>query len=156
MPFPTYPYGYQPQYYPQPDQLAQLRQQQMQQPVMQGPQMMQQPQPMPPQNNGINWVSSKQEADDYPISPGFAVALWDKTSPADKPVIYLRQTDGTGRPITITYDLVQRHDNAAPPAPAPQIDPSNIVTWDKLDEYLAERLKRPAKGPKQKEDTDNG
>ncbi len=34
---------------------------------------------------------------------------------------------------------------------------SNVVTWDKLDEYLAERLKRPAKAPKQqKEETENG
>ena len=65
MAYPNYPYpGYQPvpNYYPGPvpDQLAQLRQQQMMQPapnlVPQPPQTIQQAQP----GNGINWVASKQ------------------------------------------------------------------------------------------------
>lgn len=100
--YPQYP-GYQPgPYYPQPvpDQLAQLRQQQMQQ--MQ-PQMIQQPvqpavQPSAQQNGGINWVGSKLEADNWPIAPGCAVALWD----SNNPVIYLRQADSTGISISKT------------------------------------------------------
>ena len=82
-----YPYpNYQPgAFYPPavPDQLAQLRQQQMQQIQ---PQMMQQPVQPVPQNGGINWVGSKLEADNWPIAPGCAVALWD----SNNPVIYLR------------------------------------------------------------------
>lgn len=153
MAFPNYPYGYQPGYYgqPVPDQLAQLRQNQMQQSMIQGPQMPLQAQSLPspsaPQNSGINWVGSKMEADGWPIAPGCAVALWD----SNNPVIYLRQADSTGKPSTKVYDLVERTDSHAP-QPAPQFDMSNVVTWDKLDEYLAERLKRPAKATKPKED----
>lgn len=154
--------GYQPApYYPQPvpDQLAQLRQNQMQQPMMQGPQMGQQGQPMQPANpmagsaqNGMIWVNGgKAEADSYLVAPNSAVALWD----ANNPVVYLRKADSTGKPSTVVYDLVERTDT--PPAQAvPQIDWDKIVTWDKLDEYLTDRLKRPSKPAKPKEDTDNG
>ena len=166
MAYQPYTYGgYQPApYYPQPvpDQLAQLRQNQMQQPIMQGPQIGQQGQPMQPQQlpanpmagsaqNGMIWVSGRQEADGYLIAPNSAVALWD----ANNPVVYLRKADSTGKPSTVVYDLVERTDN--PPAqPAPQIDLSRYVTIDQLEEILAERLKRPSKTVKTKEDTDNG
>lgn len=167
MAYQTYPYpGYQPASYypgPVPDQLAQLRMQQQNQQMMQGQQMPQPVQPQPiqtnmgplnptgvPQNSGIIWVSGKGEADGYPVVPNSAVALWD----ANNPVIYLRKADSTGKPSTVVYDLVERTDN--PPAQAaPQIDLNKYVTWDKLDEYIAERLKRPAKTAKTKEDTDN-
>lgn len=163
MAYQPYPYqGYQPApYYPQPvpDQLAQLRQNQIQQSMMQGPQVgqpsMQPAQPANPMagsaQNGMIWVSGRQEADGYLIAPNSAVALWD----ANNPVVYLRKADSTGKPSTVVYDLVERTDN--PPAQAaPQIDWDKVVTWDKLDEYLAERLKKPAKPSKPKEDTDNG
>ena len=95
MAYNPYPYGgYQPapNYYPSPvpDQLAQLRQNQMLP-------SMQPPQPMPanpsgaPQNSGIIWVSGKQEADGYLVAPNSALALWDQNNPA----IYLRSADGT-------------------------------------------------------------
>ncbi len=173
MAFPTYPYpGYTPAYYPQPvpDQLAQLRQNQMQQQMMQAQAMPQQVQPQPmqpqmtpgvPQNNGIIWVSSKQEADSYLIAPGSAVALWD----SNNPVIYLRQADSTGKPSTKVYDLVERIENRPAQQQASQIDLtqfitkdnlSQFITRDELEDILAERLKRPSKATKQKEDTDNG
>lgn len=143
--YPQYP-GYQPgPYYPQPvpDQLAQLRQQQMQ------PQMIQ---PSAQQNGGINWVGSKLEADNWPIAPGCAVALWD----SNNPVIYLRQADSTGKPSTKVYDLVERTDSPAPQQPAPNIDLSRYVTIDQLEDILAERLKRPSKAAKQKEEQTDG
>ncbi len=146
------PYGYPTNYYPQtvPDQLAQLRQQQMQ-PMMQQP--VQQIQPPIQQNGGINWVGSKLEADNWPIAPGCAVALWD----SNNPVIYLRQADSTGKPSTKVYDLVERAASNMPPQPATsQIDLSQVVTWDKLEDYLTERLKKPSKQSKQKEEADNG
>lgn len=166
MAYQPYPYqGYQPApYYPQPvpDQLAQLRQNQMQQPMMQGPQIGQQGQPMQPQQlpanpmagsaqNGMIWVSGRQEADGYLIAPNSAVALWD----ANNPVVYLRKADSTGKPSTVVYDLVERTDNP-PTQPAPQIDLSRYVTIDQLEDILAERLKRPSKPTKPKEDADNG
>lgn len=152
--------NYQNAYYPQPvpDQLAQLRQNQLQQPIMQGPQIGQQGQPMQPQQlpanpmagsaqNGMIWVSGRQEADGYLIAPNSAVALWD----ANNPVVYLRKADSTGKPSTVVYDLVERTDN--PPAQtAAQIDLSRYVTIDQLEDILAERLKRPYKSAKPKED----
>lgn len=149
---------YQPgSYYPQPvpDQLTQLRQQQMQQPVVQQPVQPMQPQPIQqpaPQNGGINWVGSKQEADNWPIAPGCAVALWD----SNNPVIYLRQADSTGKPSTKVYDLVERTDSPAPQQPVPQVDLSRYVTIDQLEDILAERLKRPSKATKQKEEQTDG
>lgn len=120
MAYSNYQYpGYQPYYgQPVPDQLAQLRQSQFQQqPVIQpAPQPIAAPQipPTNPQNNGIIWVNSKNEADSYLVAPGSAVALWD----ANNPVIYLRQADNTGKPTTKVFDLVERSDgpkiNAVP------------------------------------------
>lgn len=105
--------------------------------------------PTPPQNSGVIWVSGKEEADKWPIAFGCAVALWD----ANNPVIYLRQADSTGKPSTKVYDLVERTD--APPQQkiAPQIDMSRYVTIDQLEEILSERLKKPVRQTKPKEDT---
>ena len=157
MAYQPYPYGgYQTAPYypgPVPDQLAQLRQNQMQQIQ---PQMMPQPiqqsvqQPVQ-QNGGINWVGSKLDADNWPIAPGCAVALWD----SNNPVIYLRQADSTGKPSTKVYDLVERTDNPSQQA-ASQIDLSRYVTIDQLEEILSERLKKPVRQTKLKEDTENG
>lgn len=157
-------YGYQMGYYgqPVPDQLAQLRQNQMQQPMIQPQPAQMQPiapqaqpsNPMPgnPQNNGIIWVNGKAEADGYLVAPNSAVALWD----ANNPVIYLRQADSTGKPSTKVYDLVERVDNQPARNFEPQIDLSQYITRDELENILAERLKRPTKAAKPKEDTDNG
>lgn len=108
--------------------------------------------PTPPQNSGVIWVSGKEEADKWPIAFGCAVALWD----ANNPVIYLRKADSTGKPATVVYDLVERTDNPAPRQAAPQVDLSQFITRDQLEDILSERLKRPVKAAKTKEDTDNG
>lgn len=163
MAYQPYPYGgYQPALYypgPVPDQLAQLRQSQVQQPMMQGAQMAQNPTSVQQQNilqaqqnSGMIWVPGKFDADNYLVAPNSAVALWD----ANAPVVYLRKADSTGKPSTEVYDLVKRTDNPAPQQAAPQIDWSQFVTRDQLEDILAERLKRPAKAAKVKEDTENG
>lgn len=161
MAYPNYPYpGYQPVpgYYPgpMPDQLSQLRQQNMQPPQpVQFPSIQTNAgpiQPGGPQNSGIIWVGGKGEADSWPIASGCAVALWD----SNNPVIYLRQADSTGKPSTKVFDLVERTDTPPAPPAAPQLDLSRYVTIDQLEDILAERLKRPARAPKTKEDTDNG
>ena len=161
MAYNSYPYGgYQPTpgYYPGPvpDQLTQLRQNQQ---IPAQPQMMPVQSNVGPispnaaaQNNGIIWVNGKAEADGYPVAPNSAVPLWD----ANNPVIYLRKADSTGKPSTVVYDLVERADNPAPQQSAPQIDWSQFITRDQLEDILAERLKRPAKAAKVKEDTENG
>lgn len=86
MAFPYYPYS--PNYFqtPAPDQLAQLRQN------------------FQPQTPAIVWVQNEAEAMNYLVAPNSAVTLWDSNSP----VVYLKQTDASGKPSMKTYDLVER------------------------------------------------
>lgn len=113
-----------------------------------------------PQNSGMIWVSSRQEADSYTILAGSAVALWD----ANNPIVYLRQADSTGKPSTKVYELVERPGDIPQQQPAPQPDMSRYITIEaaeeiidrRVNDILAERLKRPQKANIKKEDTDNG
>lgn len=163
--YPPYPNIYQPGLYqqmaqPQPPMMQgqpmpNNQQMPMQNQAMQQPIPNQQMQPMPQQNNGMIWISGKAEADSWPVLAGNAVALWDSNSA----VVYLRQADSTGKPSTKVYDLVERVDTPAQ-KPAPQIDLSRYMTVDEAEEMidrrvndiLAERLKRPVKATKLKED----
>lgn len=117
---------YQNPYYPQPmpDNLMQMRQQQMMQPA---------PPPVP-QNpvatGGVQWVSSEQEARGYLIAPNSAVALWDSTAPT----VYLKQSDASGKPTLKIYDLVER---AETPRTAPQEKGVEFVTRKEFDRLAA-------------------
>lgn len=117
---------YQNPYYPQPmpDNLMQMRQQQMMQPA---------PPPVP-QNpvatGGVQWVSSEQEARGYLIAPNSAVALWDSTAPT----VYLKQSDASGKPTLKIYDLVER---AETPRTAPQEKGVEFVTREEFDRLAA-------------------
>lgn len=134
---------YQNPYYPQPmpDNLMQMRQQQMMQPA---------PPPVP-QNpvatGGVQWVSSEQEARGYLIAPNSAVALWDSTAPT----VYLKQSDASGKPTLKIYDLVER---AEAPRTAPQEKGVEFVTRKEFDALAA--LVGELKGKKKrKEDEDD-
>ena len=134
---------YQNPYYPQlmPDNLMQMRQQQMMQPA---------PPPVP-QNpvatGGVQWVSSEQEARGYLIAPNSAVALWDSTAPT----VYLKQADASGKPTLKIYDLVER---AETPRTAPQEKGVEFVTREEFDRLAA--LVGEIKGKKKrKEDEDD-
>ena len=134
---------YQNPYYPQPipDNLMQMRQQQMMQPA---------PPPVP-QNpvatGGVQWVSSEQEARGYLIAPNSAVALWDSTSPT----VYLKQSDASGKPTLKVYDLVERAETASN---APQKPGVEFVTREEFDRLAA--LVGELKGKKKrKEDEDD-
>ena len=117
---------YQNPYYPQPmpDNLMQMRQQQM----------MQSAPPPVPQNpvatGGVQWVSSEQEARGYLIAPNSAVALWDSTAPT----VYLKQADASGKPTLKIYDLVER---AETPRTAPQEKGVEFVTREEFDRLAA-------------------
>ena len=151
----TYPYmGYQPYYgQPVPDQLAQLRQNQM---IMQAPQMQQMPQqaqPQQPDTGGIIWVQGEAGAKAYLVAPGNTVQLWD----SENPVIYLKSADMSGMPSMRVLDYTERvSGQTRQPQQAPQIDLAQFVTWDKLDEYIAEHLKKPGRAAKPKEESENG
>ena len=134
---------YQNPYYPQPmpDNLMQMRQQQMMQPA---------PPPVP-QNpvatGGVQWVSSEQEARGYLIAPNSAVALWDSTAPT----VYLKQADASGKPTLKIYDLVER---AETPRTATQEKGVEFVTRKEFDALAA--LVGELKGKKKrKEDEDD-
>lgn len=117
---------YQNPYYPQPmpDNLMQMRQQQMMQPA---------PPPVP-QNpvatGGVQWVSSEQEARGYLIAPNSAVALWDSTAPT----VYLKQSDASGKPTLKIYDLIERTETAPN---APQKQGAEFVTREEFDRLAA-------------------
>lgn len=90
-------YGYQPyQGYPAQDNLAYLRNQQMQSP----------PVTQANQDERI-WVSSQSAAEAYLMTPNSFVRLWDSNAP----VFYEKRTDGQGRPYpmdTYRYSLEDR------------------------------------------------
>ena len=120
------PYGWQNPYYaqPMPDNLAQLRQQQM--PPMMAPQLPQNP----VAQSGVQWVSGEQEARNWMIAPNAAVALWDSSAPT----VYLKKADASGKPSLTIYDLVER---AETPRTAPTADPVKLVTREEFDALAA-------------------
>lgn len=161
MPINGYSYGGYPAaggYYapPMPDNLAQLRAGQYQQP-MQGQSMMQQqpmqtqpqqmPQTMPavasapvqPASNGILWVQGEEGAKAWLVAPGTTVMLMD----SDGSSFYLKSADASGMPQPLRiFDYVERTPKApvtpAAPAEAPQIPSVEYVTREDF-EALAKR-----------------
>lgn len=140
------PYGNYPIF--QPYQTPQA----VQQPVQQAQQTA--------QASSMIWVRNAQEAAMYPVAPNNAVALWD----SGVSCIYLKQADASGKPTMKTYDLIERIETPAEPAP----DTSSFATKAELaalagvvkdvDGIIAairedvDALKEPKK--KKKEETD--
>ena len=117
-------------YYPQPmqDNLAQLRQQQMQTMPPQIPQITPMQNPVP--QGGVQWVAGRQEARGYLIAPNSAVALWDSTAPT----VYLKQADASGKPTLKIYDLVERTETAPNVPQKPGVE---FVTRKEFDALAA-------------------
>ena len=117
---PGYGYGYGAYpgpggYYapPMPDQLAQLRQQQFQQPVMQGPPMQQPPAPQPtmqqaaqPTISGPYYVSGDAGARGYLVAANTTVLLFDADPDAN--TFWLKSADAAGMPSMRTFDYTER------------------------------------------------
>ena len=131
----NYPYYGNPYMPPMQDNLAQLRQQQMQA----IPPMPQNPLPQ----SGVQWVSGEQEARSWMVAPNAAVALWDSTAPT----VYLKQADASGKPTLKVYDLVERLASAPDAQKAPAAD---YVTRKEFDALAA--LVSEMKGKKRKEE----
>lgn len=117
----AYPqYGYQPQTYypptqPMPDQLAYLRQQQMQ--------PMQQPAASP------LWVQGEAGAKAYPVAPGSSVILMDSESN----VFYIKSADQSGMPTMRTFEYRERTAAQNPPVQAAQQPQGDYVTRSEFD-----------------------
>lgn len=131
----NYPYYGNPYMPPMQDNLAQLRQQQMQA----IPPMPQNPLPQ----SGVQWVSGEQEARSWMVAPNAAVALWDSTAPT----VYLKQADASGKPTLKVYDLVERIASAPDTQKAPTTE---YVTRKEFDALAA--LVSEMKGKKRKEE----
>ena len=131
----NYPYYGNPYMPPMQDNLAQLRQQQMQA----IPPMPQNPLPQ----SGVQWVSGEQEARSWIVAPNAAVALWDSTAPT----VYLKQADASGKPTLKVYDLVERLASAPDTQKAPAAE---YVTRKEFDALAA--LVSEMKGKKRKEE----
>lgn len=131
----NYPYYGNPYMPPMQDNLAQLRQQQMQAipPIPQNP--------LP--QSGVQWVSGEQEARSWMVAPNAAVALWDSTAPT----VYLKQADASGKPTLKVYDLVERLARAPDTQKAPAAE---YVTRKEFDALAA--LVSEMKGKKRKEE----
>lgn len=134
----NYPYYGNPYMPPMQDNLAQLRQQQMQA----IPPMPQNPLPQ----SGVQWVSGEQEARSWMVAPNAAVALWDSTAPT----VYLKQADASGKPTLKVYDLVERLASAPDTQKAPAAE---YVTRKEFDALAA--LVSEMKGKKRKEEKSN-
>lgn len=131
----NYPYYGNPYMPPMQDNLAQLRQQQMQA----IPPMPQNPLPQ----SGVQWVSGEQEARSWMVAPNAAVALWDSTAPT----VYLKQADASGKPTLKVYDLVERLASAPDTQKA---SAAEYVTRKEFDALAA--LVSEMKGKKRKEE----
>lgn len=131
----NYPYYGNPYMPPMQDNLAQLRQQQ----VQAIPPMPQNPLPQ----SGVQWVSGEQEARSWMVAPNAAVALWDSTAPT----VYLKQADASGKPTLKVYDLVERLASAPDTQKAPAAE---YVTRKEFDALAA--LVSEMKGKKRKEE----
>lgn len=119
MAYPQYG-GYQPQTYypptqPMPDQLAYLRQQQMQ--------PMQQPAASP------LWVQGEAGAKAYPVAPGSSVILMDSESN----VFYIKSADQSGMPTMRTFEYRERTAAQNPPVQAAQQPQGDYVTRSEFD-----------------------
>lgn len=118
---PYMPYGYQPSYYGQamPDQLAQLRQNAYQQPMM--GQAAQQTQGTP----SIIWVQGEEGAKAYMVAAGNSVLLMDSENSA----FYIKSTDASGMPLPLrVFDYKERTTAAKTPPQTAQQPGVEFVT----------------------------
>lgn len=127
---PYIPYGYQPGYYGQamPDQLAQLRQNAYQQPMM--GQTAQQTQGTP----SIIWVQGEEGAKAYMVAAGNSVLLMDSENSA----FYIKSTDASGMPLPLrVFDYKERTTAAKTPPQTAQQPGVEFVTRAEFDALAA-------------------
>lgn len=127
---PYIPYGYQPGYYGQamPDQLAQLRQNAYQQPMM--GQAAQQTQGTP----SIIWVQGEEGAKAYMVAAGNSVLLMDSENSA----FYIKSTDASGMPLPLrVFDYKERTTAAKAPPQTAQQPGVEFVTRAEFDALAA-------------------
>ena len=148
--------GFQPS---MPDRMAPPRPNPNQGPMMQPMQPMAIPPQPQPGSNGIIWVPGEAGAKAFLTAPGTSALLMD----SENNTFYIKASDQSGMPLPLRiFDYTERtavSGNAVQKAEhqqAEQMDFSNFITREELENILAERFKRPAKAVKPKEEPDNG
>lgn len=137
MAYPQYsfqPQSYYPPTHPMPDQLAYLRQQQMQQPA-----------------SSPLWVQGEAGAKAYPVAPGSSVILMDSESN----VFYIKSADQSGMPTMRTFEYRERTAAQNPPVQAAQQPQGDYVTRSEFDalRHQIYALMQPAPVTVEKEET---
>lgn len=119
---------------PMPDQLAQLRQNQYQQPVMGQTMQSSAPAVNAPASNGILWVQGEEGAKAWLVAPGTTVLLMD----SDGSSFYLKSADASGMPQPLRiFDYTERtvQKVISQPTEQDQVSPIDFVTrkeWNDL------------------------
>lgn len=121
-------------------------QQQFQQPVQPVPTMqpsVQQPSQSNTGFNGIIWVQGEAGAKSYLVAPNTTVQLWDSESQ----VIYLKSADASGMPSIkiLDYTVRDNPNQHQVSIQQPQVDMSQYVTWEALEERLNAKPRRAIK-----------
>lgn len=131
-----FPVNYQ-QMYPQYNFIPQ---QQLAQPVVQQPQQLAQPVVQAPvTDTGILWVQGEAGAKSWAVAPGKSVMLMDSESNT----FYIKSSDQSGMPMPLRiFDYTERNQQTGQNQVAQhkEIDTSQFVTWDKLDERITQKL----------------
>lgn len=121
--------GYMPQ--AMPDQLAQLRAQQMPQQAAQGTPI---------------WVQGEGGAKSFLVAPGQSLILMD----SEAEVFYIKSTDASGVPMPLRiFDYKERATGAQRPAQAAQATQTDYVTREEF-EALAAKIAAMTAKPEQK------
>lgn len=166
---------------PMPDQLAQFRQNQMQNPIPAPQAMMQgqmaqpmqqsagsaQPQGQPASMNGPVFVNGEAGAKGYLVAPGNTVMLIDADPDAN--TFWLKSADASGMPSMRTFDYVERINAPRPTQEALHSSPMQDVEYVPVSAFNAlsarcdaiamelEALKnKPCKCKKEKEEITDG
>lgn len=111
-------------------------QQQAQQQMQQTPQMM-----TPPTIHAeIVQVANETAGEQFPVGVGASQMMITR----DERTIMIKSANQNG--VTIEY-----YEKREPAPPARQIAPEDIVTWEALERYMAERQKAPVRAKKKEE-----
>ena len=105
------------QYGAMPDNLAQMRAQQM---PMQMP---------PPSSNGLIFVLGEESAKSYPVAPNNTVTLWDKESHT----IYIKSVDASGIPSMQVLEWTEKANKTS----AQNFDASKFITREEFEKAIA-------------------
>ena len=97
----------------------------------------------PAQNtSGVIWVQGEAAAKAYPVAPGNSVMLLD----SEDQRFYLKSADASGMPLPLrTFSYTEEVATQQSFNSAPEIDTSQFVTRQELEERLNEQMNRNRK-----------